>query len=212
MFLYTALGDSITAGQRATAPTFAYPLRLVSMLRHRNIPAVGAVLANPGWTSSALQSAVLENPTDYLSRANTISIWIGGDDIAFTGLALLEGAPRSVVPQALRSYGVRTGQLVGAIRKISKAKVILCTQYNPFPNSPLAAEAIRALNHVTATVASRTGAIVAPAHKWFAGREAALIAGYRTGRLEDGVRGGQLPVHPNDAGHRVIADGLLPLL
>lgn len=212
LFLYTALGDSITAGESATSPAFAYPHRLVSMLRKRNIPADGAVLANPGWTSAALRSAVLENSTFYLSRANAISIWVGGDDIAFTGLALLEGAPRSVVPQTLRNYGMGAGQLVGAIRKVSKAKVILCTQYNPFPNSPLAAEAIRALNDVTATVASRTGAIVAPAHKWFAGREAVLIAGYRTGRLQDALRGGRLPVHPNDAGHRVIAEGLLPLL
>ena len=214
MYRYTALGDSITAGYSATAPAFAYPSRVVRLLG-ATTPAVGEVLAEPGWTSADLETAVLSNSPVPLSAANGISIWVGGDDLIQTALQSLQSgrlsSARTLMPGTLRHYGRDIGTLVGAIRRVSKARLVLCTQYNPFPNSPAATEAIAGLNSVTQAVAQRTGAVLAPVHEWFAGNQANLIRGYRTGRIED-VLHGHPAVHPNNRGHEVIATNLAPLL
>lgn len=212
MVIYTALGDSITAGEGSSSPARAYPSLVISGLRGRSVAALGEVLAQPGWTSRALDNAVFDNPSSYLSQSTTVSIWIGGDNLAYAGLAMLRGAPRSLIQRTILYYGRDIAVLVAAIHKVSKAHVIVCTQYNPFPNSPLAGEAIAALNASTYTVADKLGVSVAPAHSWFEGRQAGLIAGYKTGRMEDALRGPELPIHPNNAGHAVIAQGLLPMV
>jgi len=209
MLVYTALGDSITYGEMATSPCFAYPSRVVAKLRNtRGTPAVGEVLAEPGWTCEALATAVFSNPATTLAQSNTISIFVGGDNLAAAGLALYRGARKSVLAASLRNYGESLGRLIGGIRRVSKAKIIVCTQYNPFPNSPLAVQGISALNGVSETIAKGTQCVIAPVHAAFVGREALLISGYRTGRLQDVLTSNGLPIHPNDAGHAVIADSL----
>lgn len=210
MFLYTALGDSITAGANATSPALAYPSQVVSVLRHSGVAAVGEVLAQPGWTSAALLTAVLDNSSAFLAQANVVSVWIGGDDIAYAGLAIQNGAPKRQLLAAYRGYAAGLAGLIASIRKVSSATIIVCTQYNPFPNSPLATQAIAALNGMTGSVAARHHVRLVPAHEWFAGREAELISGYRTGRLTDVLNSPVLPLHPNNRGHKVIANGLLP--
>lgn len=210
--LYTALGDSITAGEGATSPARAYPSLVVSMLQTRSDRAVGEVLAQPGWTSAELEWAVLENSPIYLQRARAISIWVGADDLVNAGLAVLHGAPKQTIKRSIEHYGRDIATLVLAIRKVSHRPVILCTQYNPFPNTPIAAEAIGGLNTVTIGVAGRLNTALAPAHMWFEGKQAELIAGYRTGRLQDVLTSPRPPVHPNDKGHLVIAQGLSPMI
>jgi acyl-CoA thioesterase I len=212
VFVYTALGDSITAGSGATAPGLAYPSRLIAMLRRQHGTACTNILAHPGWTSAALTAAVFENSPAYLVQANVITIWIGGDNVAFAGLSLAKGAPTSMVPRAIQSYVRDLTVLVTGIRKVSNARIVLCTQYNPFPNSPLAVEAIDALNATTATAATNLHTELAPTHAWFAGREAELIQGYKSGQLQDALASPRFPVHPNNAGHQVIAEGLYPFL
>jgi acyl-CoA thioesterase I len=212
MVIYTALGDSITAGEGATSPARAYPSLIVSGLCANSVRAWGRVLAQPGWTSRALDSAVFDNPSSCLSQSTAISIWIGGDNLAYAGLAILRGAPSSLIQRTILEYGRDVAVLVTAIHKVSKAHVIVCTQYNPFPNSPLAGEAVAALNASTYTVASKLGVSVAPAHSWFEGQQAGLLAGYKTGRMEDAISGPRLPIHPNNTGHAVIAQGLLPFI
>ena len=212
MFLYTALGDSITAGENATSPLHAYPSLVVSLLQSRSDSAAGEVLAQPGWTSEALEMAVLENAPLYLRQANAISVWVGGDDLLDGALSMLHGAPRQTLQRSLALYGRNIAGLVLAIRSVSRAPVILCTQYNPFPNSPIATEAVDALNQITAGVSSRLGARLAPVHTWFEGRQASLIAGYRSGRIEDALATAAVPLHPNNRGHRVVARGLLGMI
>ena len=212
MFLYTALGDSITAGDGAPSWAQAYPSLVVSMLEMRCSPATGEVLAQPGWTSATLQGTVVEHSAMYLTEAKTISIWVGGDDLAKAGIAVLGGAPPRVIEQSIVHYGKNIARLVLWVRKLSRATVILCTQYNPFPNSPVAAEGVSALNAVTAEVAGRLGTVLAPVHAWFEGQQSALIYGYRTGRLEDVLTSPQPPIHPNRQGHQVIASHLAPMV
>ncbi|MCL6515690.1 SGNH/GDSL hydrolase family protein [Alicyclobacillus sp.] len=224
---YTALGDSITAGSGASRPDRAYPARILEASARTRSPAARrpgladclAVLAEPGWTTAALDAAVLEQDPLWLTRADAISVWIGGDDLAAAGLALLR-VPRSAIGQAaprlieaaIASHRRHLAHLLRHLRQTSRARLVVCTQYNPFPNSPLAAMAIAQLNQATRSVAAEFGAALAPADTWFAGREALLIRGYRTGRLEDVLTDPVLPVHPNDEGHRVIARHLGPIL
>ncbi len=210
--LYTALGDSITAGEAATSWTKAYPSLVVSMLNTRSAPITGQVLAEPGWTSRALENAVLANSSVYLTEARTISIWVGGDDLADAALSVLRGAPRRVIQESIVRYGKDVARLIAAIRSVSKACIIVCNQYNPFPNSPIAAQGIGALNAATAQVAARMGAVLAPTAAWFEGRQAELIYGYRRGRIEDVMTSPVAPVHPNNRGHLVIARNLAPMI
>jgi acyl-CoA thioesterase I len=212
MTRYTALGDSITAGEAATRPNLSYPNLIVSMLAgtRKNEPASGQILAEPGWTSLALEHAVMQNPAVFLSHANAITIWVGGDDLAYAALAGLAQHNQNRINQAIRFYGLHLATLIKRIRSVSKATIIVCTQYNPFPNSSIAENGILALNAATTTVSEQNGALVAPTHEWFAGRESELIFGYRTGRIEDVARG--LPIHPNNRGHEVIAKGLFPII
>lgn len=214
MFVYTALGDSITFGENAKSPCLAYPSRVVSTLARtmRGEGATGGVLAEPGWTASTLRGAVLENSSTYLRQSDAISIFIGGDDLARAGIAISRGAKKTVIAAALKNYELNLTRLVEEIRSVSRASIILCTQYNPFPNSPLAVEGIAALNTATQTVAEAMHCIVAPVHLWFEGRVGTLISGYHTGRLENVLTSAHLPIHPNDSGHAVIATGLLPLI
>src|SRR5579875_2457287 len=214
MMIYAALGDSITAGEGASAPWHAYPDKLIAMLNQRRSDnyATGEVLAEPGWTSTALESAVIQNPTTYLTGATVITIWVGGDDLAQAAISTLSGASKETIARSIRNYGVHLVNLVQFIKTVSKAHIILCTQYNPFPNTPMAGEAIGILNEQTLQSAKATGASVAPSASWFAGRQAELIAGYKTGRIQDVLHSHPLPIHPNNRGHQVIAEGLYPLI
>jgi acyl-CoA thioesterase I len=213
MFLYTALGDSITAGESATSPQRAYPAQIVAMMHNtvRGEWISNQVLAEPGWTSRSLTTAVFDNPAAPLMASQAVSIWVGGDNLIHAGLAVLGGARKTVVERALVQYGKDLGILVSYVHRVSKASVVICTQYNPFPASPLAAEAIHALNQATVAAASQTHAAIARPDVWFAGREHQLIAGYTTGRIEDALSG-RPAVHPNNDGHKVIAANLLPMI
>lgn len=211
--LYVALGDSITAGESASSWARAYPSLVTSILTHsRHGMTRGEVLAEPGWTSRDLELEVYNQPLLYLRNANVVSIWVGGDDLIHAGMALLQGAPKTIVDRTVIRYGKDIATLVAGIRKISRARIILCTQYNPFPNTPIAGQGISALNAATNEVAGRMNVAVAPVDAWFEGRQAALIYGYRTGRIQDALRGPVPPVHPNNRGHRVIAENLAGMM
>ena len=211
MKIYTALGDSITAGIGASSPASAYPCVVARLLRERSCPVAVDTFAYPGWTSTDLRLALAEDDYCAVRRSAIASIWIGGDNLIAAGLLILKGAGPQAIPKLLSQYEHDLTAIVRHTHRSSKASIVLCTQYNPFPKAPAAVQAIQALNGVTQQVASRYRAKLAPVHQWFEERQAELIAGYRNGRLEDGA-GGSLPVHPNDKGHMRIARGLFPLI
>ncbi|GAX90210.1 SGNH/GDSL hydrolase family protein [Effusibacillus lacus] len=213
MIFYTALGDSITAGKGTSSPHFTYPNLITADLRTRSIKAQRFIIARNGWTSKSLLSAVRSGFPAPLHRASTISVWIGGNDIRWAGFSVVQGAPRNSLQRVLSIYESNLNSLLATIRRLSRAQLVLCTQYNPFPHSPLAIDAVSQLNDTITKMADLHHALLAPTHKWFAGLEPRLIAGYRTGRLEDAMRNfpfGPYPIHPNDEGHRVIARNLVP--
>lgn len=207
--LYTALGDSITFGENASSFAKAYPRLAVASLNSRTRRVAGNVLAQPGWSSEDLLRAVKGTPG--ISRSDIVSVWIGGVDIADAALASIATQKPPAIQQALLNYRRNLSQILGHLDKTSHACLICFTQYNPFPNSSIAIAGIRSLNQTTIEVARRYGAAVAPAHKWFEGKQASLIYGYRQGKVEDALSG-FMPIHPNDRGHQVIASGLIPYL
>jgi acyl-CoA thioesterase-1 len=214
MVQYIALGDSITFGENATRPKYTYPHRFVALLNsHRgtgaaNSRVLGHTIAHPGWTSGMLRRAVWTAASSELASAQLITIWVGGDDLGDAAIAVSKGAPAVTIQRSIQTYGTQLYALVRSIRSVSRARIILCTQYNPFPNTPLAQTAVSALNQMTAGVAYKTGNLLAPTHVWFEGRQSQLISGYQTGRIQDALRSPTLPIHPNDKGHFVIAQGL----
>jgi len=189
----------------------AYPCVIERLLREKACPTAVTKFAYPGWTSTDLRLALAERDYSPVRDSDMASIWIGGDNLIAAGLLILKGAGTQAIPKLLSQYENDVTAIVKDIRRSSKASIVLCTQYNPFPNSPLAVQAIQSLNGITQRMASRYRTKLAPAHQWFAGNQAELIAGYRNGRLED-VSEGSLPVHPNDKGQMRIARGLTPLI
>ncbi|SDG26152.1 Lysophospholipase L1 [Fontibacillus panacisegetis] len=209
--IYTALGDSITFGENASSFKNAYPQLAVASLNSCSCKTTGYVLARPGWNSYDLLDSVIWQGSSMISHSSVVSIWIGGVDLANAALFSLRNKQPFSTKEILSVYKRNLCSMINRIKKGSRARIVLCTQYNPFPNSPLAADWINRLNAVTNQVAQSCSVNVAPAHQWFEGKQAELIYGYKKGRIEDALSG-SLPIHPNDRGHRAIAKGLTPYL
>ncbi|GAA0135114.1 spore germination lipase LipC [Paenibacillus sp. YSY-4.3] len=210
--IYTALGDSITFGENASSFAKAYPQLATSMANASGSgKMVGLILAQPGWTTYDLLDAVVWQGSSVISRSAVVSVWIGGVDLANAALSTLASKQTLDAKQFIARYKRNLHAILAQIKNTSHARIICCTQYNPFPNSPLSAEAITGLNQMTKEVAHSYNAKVAPVHLWFEGKQGQLIYGYRKGKIEDAL-GGSLPIHPNDRGHQVIAKGLAPYL
>jgi lysophospholipase L1-like esterase len=205
MINYIALGDSITFGQKASSICRAYPSRLTSMLRLKGIQVTPIVIAKPSWTSADLVEEIYSDPS-LLACAKWATIWIGGNDLIHYGLSSLsETAPP--IQEMMNRYKRRLDMILGLVRKMGVKHVICCTQYNPFPNSAIAVDAIRTLNQLITSSATTNHCLVARVDRWFSGNEHSLIYGYQDGNVEDVLRG-FAAVHPNDKGHEVIASGL----
>lgn len=209
--IYTALGDSITYGENASSFAKAYPQLAVSALNSRSRRVDGYVLARPGWSSYDLLHAVKRQGAAIISESSVVSIWIGGVDLADAALSSLKNQQPLAVKQILSEYKRNLSAILTQIQNGSHARIICCTQYNPFPNSPLAIASINQLNYTINEVAHSYDVKTVPVHRWFEGKQANLIYGYRNGRIEDALKG-SLPIHPNDRGHQVIAEGLTPYL
>jgi lysophospholipase L1-like esterase len=209
VYVYTALGDSITYGQNATSTEKTYTSRLISMLRARGVHASSSVVARPGWTSADLAGAVNVG-SDRLRYATTISVWIGGVDLILSGIQILQGSGNAM-ERVIVQYERNLSAILRRIRAITPCGVVCCTQYNPYPNSAIAVKGISLLNQAIIAAAAKQRCGIARSDLWFAGNERRLIDGYRNGFIEE-VYHGFTAVHPNDNGHGVIASGLFPFL
>jgi lysophospholipase L1-like esterase len=205
MISYIALGDSITFGQNASSSCRAYPSRVTSMLKLKGIQAKRIVLAQPSWTSADLAEEIYTDPS-LLSCAKVATVWIGGNDLIHYGLSSLR-EPATPILGMMNRYKRILDIILGLVRIMGVKHIICCTQYNPFPNSMIAVDAIRIMNQLIIASATTNRCLVARVDRWFSGNEHSLIYGYRGGHAEDALRG-FAAVHPNDQGHEVIATGL----
>jgi lysophospholipase L1-like esterase len=206
MINYIALGDSITYGQNASSICRAYPSRLTSMLRFKGIQVNRYVLAQPRWTSADLAEEIYFDPS-ILECAKVVTVWIGGNDLIRYGLSSLR-EPATPIQGMMNRYKGRLDMILGLARKMGVKHIICCTQYNQFPNSAIAVDAIRIMNQLITSSATSNHCLVARVDRWFSGNEHNLIFGYQGGNVEDTLSG-FAAVHPNDKGHEVIATGLL---
>ncbi|WP_274364384.1 SGNH/GDSL hydrolase family protein [Paenibacillus thermotolerans] len=211
--IYTALGDSITFGENASSWEKAYPQLVVSSFNagSHTRKVRGYVLAHPGWSSADLLDAVIWKGGAFISRSDVVSVWIGGVDIANAALVSLRNRQPFAADQVIANYRRNLDAILARIKKGGRARIVCCTQYNPFPNSPVSYGWIDKLNRTTSELAQSRNVIVAPVHTWFEGKQAEWIYGYRNGKLEDALSG-FLPIHPNDRGHRAIVSRLAPYL
>lgn len=208
--IYTALGDSITFGENASCWANAYPQLAVSA-NSRSRKVRGFVLARSGWSSYDLLDAIVWQGSPVIPHSDVVSVWIGGVDLATVALTSYRTKQPLAAEKLIASYKRNLGSIFSLIKKGSCARVICCTQYNPFPATSLAVGAINQLNRTITELAHSHGVTVAPAHSWFEGKQAELIHGFQKGKIEDALSG-SMPIHPNDRGHRVIAAGLAPYL
>ncbi|SDS67275.1 Lysophospholipase L1 [Paenibacillaceae bacterium GAS479] len=211
MMLYVALGDSITFGESASSWARAYPQLSTAALNARRYPTRGAVIARSGWSSADLLNSIEGPGRNLIRQAEVITVWIGGIDVANYALEAYRNQQPIELGPVLADYSQNYSSILSYIRANSRARIVCCTQYNPFPNSPIAVTGIQLLNSTTDLVARRFGAVTAPVHSWFEGRQQNLIYGYQNGIIEDALNG-FFPIHPNNRGHQVIARGLFPFL
>lgn len=209
--IYTALGDSITFGENASSLAKSYPRLIVSALHSNSCRAQSFVLAQPGWNSYDLLDALIWRGAPVVSHSSVVSVWIGGVDLANTALAAFRSKTSLEVKHMISNYKRNLSSIFAQIQTASCARIVCCTQYNPFPNSPLSVDSISQLNLIISEIAHSFNVTVVPAHKWFEGKQSNLIYGFQKGKIEDALSG-FLPIHPNDRGHQVIATKLAPYL
>jgi acyl-CoA thioesterase-1 len=211
MYEYMALGDSITIGVGASTRYYAYPWLIKSRLAQQLAAPVGLmVIARSGWTSTALMTALYNQDPDHIRKANVITIWIGGDDLVKAGRAILKNRDANLLTLMLSRYKQNLATMVRGIKQISKAHIILCTQYNPFPNSPIAISSINSLNHITKEIAAKFNTELAPVHSAFIGHEASFIQDYNGGKIEAVFDAATPPIHPNNEGQLMAAGVIYP--
>ncbi|WP_203114986.1 SGNH/GDSL hydrolase family protein [Alicyclobacillus sp. TC] len=200
--LYAALGDSITYGYSATNPNHNF----VSLIHRKGFSPIQPnlfILARPGWTSKQLLKSILRTPEVIWDETRYVTLWIGGNDAIRAMPFVLSGdfAPLRRVAERLRA---NLSSMIQHIRR-PKMQIYVANLYNPFPNSHLAEEAIHLLNDAIAGVARQEGVKLVDMYRSLHGRESLAIEGYRRGVLQD-VRLRGNPIHPNDDGHRWIAE------
>jgi lysophospholipase L1-like esterase len=175
------------------------------MLKLNGIQAKRIVIAQPSWTSTDLAEEICSDPS-LLSCAQVVTVWIGGNDLIHYGLSLLR-EPATPILGMMNRYKRRLDIILKLVRIMGVKHIICCTQYNPYPNSVIAVDAIRILNQTITASAITNRCLVARVDQWFSGNEHSLIYGYRGGHAEEALHG-FTAVHPNDQGHEVIATGL----
>ena len=167
--------------------------------------------AQDGMTSWDLASA-LGYHIDWragLREADTICILIGGDDLIQALPLWLTSSSKSAVQRALIYSRQAYFSVISTAVSLQKRQSTMAigTIYNPFPNTPVAAEAINLYNEqIIVPAAQKFSVPIAPVHAAFAGSEPQLIRGYSNGVAgSSNKHSAQIPIHPNAQGQSVIA-------
>ncbi len=210
-------GDSVAYGIGAP-PHLGFVPQLAALQANQAAPPKRVPFRNygiSGMTSYELASALQDNESfqaGILSGKN-IAIYIGGDDLltAAPALLLARGNAVALLERLYAKSGRAMGIIMANIALMTRSTHKACaigTLYNPFPALAPVAEAIATYNaRVLIPNARRYGIAVADIASAFEGRQALLIAGFRSGNPLDALRMHQTPaIHPNIQGHHVIAE------
>lgn len=199
--LYVALGDSISYGYSSTRHSRSFPQRIARSLSQAQKVNV-YLQAKPGWTSRQLLKSLDAVQPCIWDEAKLVTLMVGGNDLLRASPWALNGNHGYVVRVADR-YHQNLCEIVERAKR-PQSKFIISTLYNPFPNSLVAEEYTALVNNAVRRVAKKYGLILVELDKAMSGKEARLVDGYKRGTIKDfRLRGN--PIHPNDAGHAVIA-------
>ena len=209
--LLSVYGDSIAAAF-GLPPIKGFVPKLASSLATSTGQYTNYMnFAQDGMTSWDLAGA-LEDQIDWrdgLHAAQTVCILIGGDDLIHDLPILIQHASNNAVKRALATSRAAYFSLLATAVAVKnrRSRIAVGTIYNPFPNTPIAAEAINLYNEaIIVPTASRFGIPIAPVHQAFFGNEPQLIKGYSNGVAGSSGRSGiRYPIHPNAEGQSVIA-------
>jgi lysophospholipase L1-like esterase len=216
---YTALGDSLAAGLIAGQGYVARYATYANSDTGANVSTIN--LGIPGWQSSDLLNAI---QNDDIARGHIrdsqIVTWdIGGNDLANAHSHYMQGdcggpdnqdCLRNAVTTVEQNWSAIITQLV-ALRSTSNTIIRTMDIYNPYVAADMQAGIFSTtepyldeVNNYIHSSAASAGILVAHVHQAFNGTD---------GTTDPGTLGLLAPdnFHPNDAGHKVIADQLRAL-
>jgi len=215
-FYYVALGDSLGAGIMATQ---GYVPRYAEFIRQDSGRSLTLVnLSHSGWRSRDLLNALRndQNFRTQLQKANVVTFDIGGNDLLAARSQYLSGQCGGTdnlecFRNGVEQFKANWDAIVAEILRLKSPKdTIIRTMdlYNPFIQMHLQRGDLELLNpfldevnsHIESS-ANANGILMAPVHRALNGP---------TG-TEDPAAEGLISadaLHPNDAGHEVIAEQL----
>ena len=203
--IYLALGDSITHGYDASNEAEKYVTKLVQHLNEKKKTSF-YVHAKPGWTSQQLLKSLDRIPQCIVEEAELISLLIGGNDLIKAMPWFLHDKDEGMF-RLRQSFYPQVEQIIDKVNVNPEAIFMLCTIYNPFPNSDLAIFAVDGLNTMLKQIAEQKHCVLVPVHHYYGGNEQELVNRFKRGALED-FRLFKNPIHPNDLGHTRIAEAI----
>lgn len=204
--LYLALGDSITCGYHATHPTRTYVHQVTQYLRAEQMATAANVIARNGWTSHQLLHALQTLPRPLLEQTHIATVLIGGNNLRRQYYRLFgHTTPLNLITHTVESFSASVARICETLARGGVQHVFLGTIYNPFPNAPIVTHAIDAINHAIRKQANEYGCVFVDVFPLFDRSQNTYIQHYRTGTLADMATPFRRPIHPNDAGHTVIA-------
>lgn len=207
--LYLALGDSVTAGYGASHPQLTFVGSVSAFANEKMDCARTLVVARNGWTSRDILRAAMTLPSSAWTDTHLLTLMAGGNDMrVLLRRQFFSGAPISTqaVEQQLQFFGYHMDQLCAFVSAQEIPHVVVANVYNPVPHSELAVRAMEALNQTIGEIAAHYQFGIVDVHKQFQNCEAYYIDGYRSGHLHDLSSPLRRPIHPNNAGHKQIAD------
>lgn len=212
--IYLALGDSITAGDGSSHPSLSFVAHVSRFVMDKTLASKTIVVAKNGWTTKDVSTAAHSLDPTIWDRTNVLTLISGGNDLRrllrrqmlpFSGSRISSKA----VLQRLQAYRADFDQLCHFIASKRIPHVVVGTLYNPLPNYDVAVDAICRLNDIARDVAKRYRFDVVSVYQTFRDNEPYFIEGYRTGQFQDIVSPIRRPIHPNNAGHKQIADVIM---
>lgn len=216
---YTALGDSLAAGFIAQEGYVGRYATYVNTDTGANVTTLN--LGIPGWTSSDLLNSLQNDPVarNQLGGAQVVTWDIGGNDLnnahsQFTqnncGGTDGQDCLRNAVTTFEQNWSAIITQLTG-LRSTSNTIIRTMDIYNPYVASDMQAGIFNItepyldeVNNYIHTTAATAGIPVANVHQAFNGADGTTDPGTLGLLAVDGF-------HPNDAGHKIIADQLRAL-
>lgn len=194
---YLALGDSLTAGYGVGMNRSFASLYFLN-LQHSFPDLQYENLGINGLTSGQLANMISHtNVYRMIPQARIITVTIGSNDLLAIGKGLISG--ERVNPElALRDFCQNFSLLGKRIRSVNTSAALkIASIYNPLPPMDKQANAmaqclVKSANHGISQIAREYGGVVVPVAKVFKGKEQLLL--------------GPDHLHPNAAGHQVMAD------